>query len=165
MNKELSLFQICQDATQQAISNGVGETGFSINEVLRIVRTQTKAAAYPREWLFDQIVKNYVAICANAAGYRSVQKRSCVYVNEDINHEGARLLMIENARGDALARNNKADDMQEAYELRFSKNGMTGQLGFDVETGNWYQEMDANDLIKAIRAFEEDRGVHQEEAG
>lgn len=147
---EKSLFQICQDATTEVAQESIGNIGFSVDKVLNRVKEATCAEAWNREWLFENVAKSYIVICANIAAFRSAGGRQGVYINEDKANEKTLNAMIERLRLDVRGREVKIADL---HNLKYVKDGFPNQIGFTVD-GESYEEMTPEMVIELIRQLE-----------
>lgn len=156
-DEEKTLYQICQDATNQAISESViGEAGFLIDDAVDIVKEMTSASAYNKEWLFDSVIRSYIAVSAHDAGYRSGIRRQKAYFHKDICNESISWQIVLNAQKDAENHQKIADELHEGYSVRFSKDTeMSGQFAFDNEN-DMYEERTLSELIALMKGGEAD---------
>lgn len=152
MEDNKSLYQICKDATDSAISKGVaGIDGIIIDEIVREIKSCTDISVYSKKWLFTRLVRSYVAVCAADRGYRSGRKGEGVYFSKDIMHEGVSLQLVQNA--EKLTEQHKviSDDMRDKHNVRFEKGcEISGQMAINESGNGYYTEMTLEDLVEIM---------------
>lgn len=145
--EEESLWKTVQKAVDMTIKQGTVCTGFSIEKVLRNLKTITTASEWSREYLFERAAKTFIAIYANQLGKRAGIKGKGVYFDEDsLNQSVAEGLAI-NEQDLAGRYASKADELS----MKVKKNADDGQIAFDDEVEGLYEEKSLEWLTDFIK--------------
>ena len=152
--KEDSLYRICQTATDAVMDEGLTYDGLSVKRIMRKVKAMTSPAEWSRNYLFERVIKTFIAICLNNIGMRSGIKGKGVYFSEDTMNKvvGRGLAINEKDLAESYA--TKANDL----EKRVVENTTNGQFVFD-ENMNLIEEMDLKWFVDFILAKDEEDAI------
>lgn len=159
MEDNKSLYQICKDATDSAISQKTaGIDGIVIDSIMQDVKACTNISKYSKEWLFNKLIRSYIAVCAAEDGYRSIYRTKNskkeykgVYLSKDIMNKGASLVLVDNAGKLAKQYQNVYEDMRKGHSVRFEKGcEISGQMAINESGNGYYTEMTLEDLVEIM---------------
>lgn len=154
VSKEDSLYKCCQKAVDQAIAEDKTSIGyFTIDRAMKNLLNITTPKEWKKDFLFNIVARAYMATYAAEIEYRSGIPSKGVYFTSDTAHEFISKGLVMNAQDLADAYTKVASDLAENHAIRFTKNGIDGQIAFDEES-NVYQEASLRALVEAIKQSE-----------
>ena len=156
MREEKSLYKVCSDAVNAAISESLlaGEA-FAIDDAVKRAKEMTHWSEYDPEWMLEWVMKSYIAVYAHSIGFAAGERGEAVYFSLDILSEPVAMQQLINVRKDADIKAGVAKDRKESYDIRFSKGGLRDQMAFD-ENMTLYQEGTIRDLSQLIKGAVEE---------
>lgn len=149
MEKDKSLFQLCQQALDQTIANDMYYGGIAIDKVVENLNDLTSAAEWPKDLLFDYVVRSYIASIANQAGMRAGIKRKGVYFSENTENKTIAGGLYRNESDLAASYSEKAKELKETYLIL--EKTTDGQMGFQNPDMNIIEERSVNWLSDYIK--------------
>lgn len=154
MEDRNSLYKCVQSAVKQAMAEDKTTFNyFTVDRAVEILKDITTQAEWDKRFLFNIVVRHYIAIIAAELGYRSGIRGKSVYFEGDTAHEIVSKGLLVNAKDLMDAHEKVYSAMVERHNALFKKNTTDGQMGFD-EAGNMFQEMTLNTLIDLIKQAE-----------
>ena len=151
MEKDKSLYQFCQQAVDQTIANNMYYGGIAIDKVVENLNDLTSAVEWPKDFLYNIVVRTYIAIIANQVGMRAGSKRKGVYFSENTENKAIVGGLYRNESDLAASYSEKAEELKEKYLIL--EKTTDGQMGFQDPDMNILEERSVewlSDYIKEL---------------